>query len=571
MFEVKATELAAQHYPFNGEAPTSMGNDHFLYMGYNIDGTQQSNPVVDAEIKEFNGVSYILKKLQNEESINFDTKNYIVYSVVPQELSIDYAYKNIRNYYDANSVKDLDINYDQLPPQLNEGKPTSPVNSVPEQTVVPGNNDQVFVINSALYIPNLPNSPGLHDGATANVYWSVDPYINRQGYQPNGPNYHMIGYGWSVESRDINKSIYLQNLTNDGGTSLGAVFVEQAQPPFNYFKKLVQHQYSVDNYLNTIDANKATYPFPKPNWLKHGIYMPLNPMPGFQRNFIRWYTPWGAWNLLNNTSDIFVRSDGSVELPAYQQDGTWKMYPLVRQTWDGTQRFTVINQTDNIVSEVHTSYPGDENYYPGTVFLPDSAGVLTSGENYTIYDGTATLRPREPDIWFGLKGFGPKDVAIWDDANKSEPGGQANKPYMAGGNISKDNNGQTVYTCRLQSSNSFMIANLSQEVQNNSYKASFYIDAGDGKYQLVATLFYTWQPWMVKNGKWESNNSGGSMVPQITAVDANYRNLVSYVSLTGGQGVYNGEQNLLGNTAYYYTILDVGNSPNKRFLIQLTN
>ena len=109
---------------------------------------------------------------------------------------------------------------------------------------------------------------------------------------------------------------------------------------------------------------------------------------------------------------------------------------------------------------------------------------------------------------------------------------------MAGGNISKDNNGQTVYTCRLQSSNSFMIANLSQEVQNNSYKASFYIDAGDGKYQLVATLFYTWQPWMVKNGKWESNNSGGSMVPQITAVDANYRNLVSYVSLTGGCLLY---------------------------------
>ena len=43
--------------------------------------------------------------------------------------------------------------------------------------------------------------------------------------------------------------------------------------------------------------------------------------------------------------NLFVRNDGSVELPAYQDGRTYKFYPLVTQNWDATQRYTVINQT----------------------------------------------------------------------------------------------------------------------------------------------------------------------------------------------------------------------------------
>jgi hypothetical protein len=331
----------------------------------------------------------------------------------------------------------------------------------------------------------------------------------------------------------------------------------------------------------------ATYPFPNPVWLQNGVYTHFQPMPGFQRNLLRYYTAWGSFNLLNNTSGLFVRNDGAVELPAYRDGRTYKFYPLVIQNWDATQRYTVINQTNNVIPMAYTDYPGQEKYFASNTFLPGKAGVLPAYSQYEVYDDVG-LDPRQTDLFVGLKGDRPQDVMFWDQAPQgdppvaTEPGGQANKPYMMGAD-SSIRGGLMTYTCRLQSANSFFVARLAQtQVQGKVYQAEIYVDEqGTGNWVLVARLGYQWQPWTISDaGLWQASPDNlGAGVPSISAVNPTYMNLINTSVGTSwspagramgwtGRLYQTGDANSLGAAPQIYTIsLSFNNLPNVRCLV----
>ena len=101
---------------------------------------------------------------------------------------------------------------------------------------------------------------------------------------------------------------------------------------------------------------------------------------------------------------------------------------------------------------------------------------------------------------------------VWDQAfegtTPTEPGGQANKPYMMGAD-SSTRGGLLTYTCRLQSANSFFIARLtSAQLASKLYAAEIYLDPqGDGNWELVARLNYQWQHWTISDsGIWTTSS-----------------------------------------------------------------
>ena len=519
--------------------------------GYYPDGTLVSDPVVDAGKATVAGQAYNLKKLANiqDDFIDFGGNRYVVYSAVPQVMAIDYAYQLTGRYYDQADLDTRAFDFPSTAPRtINDGRPTT---YAARPSVSNDTKDYVYVTTPAagagLYIPNLP-SAGAHDGLTDNVYWTVDPYLDTAGYSPAGPTYHLEPYGWAVDARTVDDSIYIYDLDSDGLTSSGTTFLppnptappHQTPPPainptkpFNTWLHLIQGHDANKNawwpLLHPAIANVKTWPFPSPNWtydpatLDGGIYFPYQPQPGFQSNTVRYYTPSGSWNLVENTTGLYVRSDGSVELPADPK--TDKPLPLVTQTWDGYQRFTAINSLPGrVVPSTMDQYPGSEVYFAGNAFLPGMAGVWSAVKDYTVFDGKSTgtasdqLSYRRPDTWLGLAGDAVAEAMQWADApvdgNPTEPGGQANKPYIA--DVS-DQLG--TYSARVENSNSMMVAELPSLIAGQLFDVSLWVDTGKG-FEQVATLGSRWEPWSLSpDGKWVGRpwvDGLGSVVPTIT-------------------------------------------------------
>jgi hypothetical protein len=519
-------------YPDHGSFPTPMSPSFYQNQStYNEDGSLLSNPVVDASYETHDTILYLLRRLQSKSTLSFQGQAYTVYSAIPAEMTISFAYQNTARYYDKQVLSTGTLDFPSSPPtQINGGQPTT-ISAVADQSPCTG--EMVYLAlpdkNNLLYIPFLQ--------LTRNVYWTLDSYLGQPGYDPQDPIYHLIAYGWALDPQLVNQSIFLQKLNSDGGTSQGVDLIQQAAIPFNYWKHLVEGvDKSGSSYKETLFQKiKATpeYPFPPrqyqtgnyPSWLQYGIYLPIQPMPGFQRNLVRWYTAWGAWNELNNTSDLFVRADGTIELPAYDAGaGNWKRYPLVTQTWDDTHRYTLINTMTQVVPSTYDLYPGSEVYFASNAYLPQKAGVIPAYKDYGIYDSSSPNPTfRQTDLWLGLKGDTPTDVMRWATAEGTEPGGQANKPFMLGADSShRGGSDQYTHTCRLQSSNSFFIARLRQEeAEDKLYSASLWVDSGAG-YQLGATIRYEWQPWDIGlNGTWQSSSDEkGACVPQITVAQS---------------------------------------------------
>ena len=93
-----------------------------------------------------------------------------------------------------------------------------------------------------------------------------------------------------------------------------------------------------------------------------------------------------------------------MELPAVQGPGSvWRYAPIVTQTWDGSQRFTVLNTTRSSIPSTYDDYPGAEYYLPGNAYLPGKAGVVNTYVNYQVWDLTGKLDPRETDPGWGLR------------------------------------------------------------------------------------------------------------------------------------------------------------------------
>jgi outer membrane autotransporter protein len=435
--------------------------------------------------------------------------------------------------------------------------------------------------NSLYFVPNLPNSTGSHNGLTANIYFVGDPFLGKSGYWPNTsswPNgtFHLTPYGWASNPTYVAKDFDVQLLNANGGSSSSDTALFQTTPILrNFWKHTIQgydytYQSGTDpnnpvNYtvkrdiatamVNAIQA-LSTYPFPPGtpsqylNWLyqlatqnpntysMNGVYFHVQPQPGFQRNLLRYYTAWGAVDIYNQSSDLFVRADGTIELPAVKDAlGKWKYAPIVAQTWDGSQRYSLLNLTTGQVPSTYDDYPGYEYYLPGNVYLPGKAGVVTTYVSYLVQDSNG-LSARQTDLWLGLKSDTANDMLFWADApvnnQPTEPGGQANKPYMFGASTFLQNTTWN-YQLRLQSSNSFCVARLaSTDLQGKLYDASFYADLNNGKgYQKASTVSYQWQPWTIDGtGKWAaSTDAYGAGVPQLTFADT----LGGNVSLTVSQ------------------------------------
>jgi len=564
---------------------------------FNTDGTNSLNPVISAGTQTVSSVTYNLQKLQSSDSITFKGQNYTVYSAVPQNMTIDNAYKNSSQYYDPTSLTNIDFT---IPSTINGGNPTALATNQPPNspTASAFTGEKVYLTkaptdpNSYYFIPNLPNSTGSHNGLTANIYFVGDSYIGKPGYAPDTSTYpngapHLTPYGWASDPRYVNMSYQINHLDSTGGGSSGTTTIT-ANNPVNYWKHTIQgYDSSVANITAQIIQGvqgDANYPFPpgtssqflnwlftyqNPNYTQNGVYFHVQPKPGFQRNLLRYYTAWGAADIYNQSSDLFVRADGTIELPAVQNaKGTWQYAPIVAQTWDGSQRFTLLNQTKSQVPSTYDDYPGYEYYLPGNVYLPGKAGVVTAYVNYLVWDSTGALDYRQTDQWLGLKGDGVSDVTTWAYAPVSgqltEPGGQGNKPYMFGAG----NNALGQYILRLQASNSFGVARLlSTDLQGKLYDASFYGNLNDGKgYQKAATISYQWQPWTIdgtSQATWVASPSYGAGVAQLT-----------YANKLGGQVAITADQSSwdsAGRTLPWETVQQVDPSQLSQYGSTLNN
>ena len=332
----------------------------------------------------------------------------------------------------------------------------------------------------------------------------------------------------------------------EGGSASQVTTLADSSDPFNYWLKLISNQsvqykttdgsdvyfpvgaYSdlvLDHVADLKAAGGAGYPFPDPTWLQDGAFMPIQPAPGFQSNLIRWYTAWGAWNLLNNTSGLFVQSDGDVEIPV---DASGNPIPLTTQTWLN-QNYTIINNTSAPIPSSTDTYPGGEIYLAGNTYFPEQAGVMNAYRQYMIFDNQNQLTPRTPDNWLGLKGDTISDVMDWADAGGTEPGGQANKLYMYDVNINQ--NDQISFGFEI--SNSTAVAKQAKaDVADKLYTATVYIDNNDGKgYQNVMNFGFNWEARTLENvsgqPQWQSSATTGALVPWVN-FNVSHKQLADY-------------------------------------------
>lgn len=637
----------ALDYPDKGAYPTPMWGTTFrvadpLNPGatFNDDGTNSTQPVTDAGSVTLGGIKYLLKKLTilppttGSDAITFQGKSYAVYSAVPENMTIDYAYKHAGDpglYYAQDTITTA-IDF-TIPATINGGNATTVTNPPPAAPVLATRTQEnVYTTaapedNSKYFVPNFPNTAGQHNGLTANIYFVGDPFIGKPGYWPDTAawplgTFHLTPYGWALDPRTVAQAYTVFLLDQTGGAGDAHVIYEATPALRNVWKHTIQgfdkisddpEHYPADPAHYTVPRDlKApffaaiktdpNYPFPAkahqsgdyPSWFRDaGSYFHVQPMPGFQRNLLRFYTSWGAYCLYNQTSDLFVRADGTIELPAVHTDSGWRYAPIVTQTWDASQRYTVLNLTSGPIPSTYDDYPGAEYYLPGNLYLPGQAGVMMAYVDYLVQDLNG-LSPRETDLWMGLKNDGAKDMLFWGDAPVNnvltEPGGQANKPYMFGASTRLE--GVTrYYYCRLQSSNSFPVARLTQSaLAGKLYDASFYVDAADGQgYRRIATLRYQWRPWTIDaSGNWAKINDGyGAYVPQLVYA----HNAVSGVAIQAAKGLtwdptarklkYDVPQNVTGNLQDWQNALTkppveylaTGHTTNAgaKFLIVLSN
>ena len=236
-----AQSLAAD-YPDKGAYPTPMWGTAFRVADplnpsatFNDDGTNSKQPVTDAGSVTLGGIKYLLKKLTlippttGSDAITFQGKSYVVYSAVPENMTIDYAYKHAGDpglYYAQDAVTTA-IDF-TIPATINGGNATT-VNNPPPAAPVLATRTQENVyttappeVNSRYFIPNLPNTAGQHNGLTANIYFVGDPFIGKPGYWPQTADwpkgtYHLTPYGWALDPRTVAQAYTVYLLDQTGG------------------------------------------------------------------------------------------------------------------------------------------------------------------------------------------------------------------------------------------------------------------------------------------------------------------------------------------------------------------
>ncbi len=485
----------------------------FQYAGYNTDGTSVKNPVVfDSLYSPGNGLTYLLKRLAQNISIDFYDTTYTVYSAVPDYMTINYAYTSssfYSDYFDSNQITTNNIPALIPAAQLNGGQrslyapDTSSYENWPVWRIY--NTD-----DSKFYLPNLCNTvDALHDGLTENVAWTVDPNYQSPFYAISNSDYtgsHLIPNGWSFIPGNIQAELVWRNIQPDGGTE-GTYYAIQQETGRNAVLDEIQGSYPLMGPGNTIQSLIATpWPFPvlPTTWLPYGIFLSYQACPGFQKNTLRKYTPWGTVTDFTNTSGVFVRNNGDVEIPyppvpgTTDQVGAQSPCPLVMQTWDGEQRFVILNLTSQVIPSTTDDYPGLEYYYMGNSYLPQMAGILQFNKNYAIDDNVQPAHMRASDCWLGYRGDQTEDVMNWITGNGQDPGGQGRKPYMVNGAqwlVNNPSGGliKSYHVSLLCSNSFFQILIPDAQAVNTMYTATLYVDPRQGTYYPVCSLSYTYQ------------------------------------------------------------------------------
>jgi len=462
--------------------------------------------------------------------------------------------------------------YRTVPHTLNSGKPFD-LNTLPKENSLGANTsdntpEQVKVVKSGYYLPYvIDNNFTQHNILTDNVVWTTDIRMDFRTAIPNSETAHLLPYGWALDAGDANSSLSVYQLKADGGSNHGTTVLGNDSQPSNSFMKIFTNnpcQYKVAdksfpkgqyrtmayNYIkNTLMAGGGPgYPFPDPVWLQNGTFSPMQPMPGFQRNLIRWFTPFGSFNLINNTSDLFIRANGDVEIPV-QANGM--PYPLVVQTWTD-QKYVILNNCDEPIPSSTDTYPGGEIYLAGNTYFQHAAGIMTSYKSYMFYDGDSfthnnALTPRTPDNWLGLRGETMSAVMNWADANNTEPGGQADKPYMYAVNVHPDGTSFLEF----KHANSAPVA-IQSNNNGNLYNAKIYIDQdGASGYQLLVTFTCVWQQMTLQPGTnnipiWTASTDPGqgAIVPGIKDFDSAFASQLGFglnafagTGISGARGV----------------------------------
>lgn len=515
-------------------------------------------------------------------SISFPTASdtsYTVYSTVPETMTINYGYANPYGYFDGGQLANWK-NGTVTPPSgdslINCGEPTATVSATSTSgdgtpVLLASNNSSQCAAYSQFYIPNLSNTKSTdgskdldHNGLTENIVWSTDEYLAIPYDNAQYPAaQHLFQNGWAFDPRNVGQDIFWNNMNNVASNGPPVDFVQTQPNAGNALLWTIAGKYWCDSPVtckttdytgisNPVKQN-SQYPFPDPTtWLKNGAFLPYQPAPGFQRNLVREFTPSGAFTILNNTSGLFVRKDGSTEFPL---DRNGKPYPAVIQTWNSDQQFVMVNRTSGAVTATNDSYPGDEVYYLGNTYLPGQAGVITHWAYYpwTSLDTGGQFGPaylngsvkhnfdqRASDGWLGMKDDLPEDVLAWNNATQVGQidtvliGGQARKPYMFGAGEQFGSIGQVQqnkntpfppsnvdirHIIQMEHSNSFHLwrvknADGTAMQQSNLYKTSLYLSDPNGNYVWIASLSWAFEPnWGFANDAqpvvWASNKNDG--------------------------------------------------------------
>ncbi len=563
-----------------GNAPliAPLSPDTFLTTGLNPDGTLASNPVIDRGTILFDGLTYNLRSLSQGDSITIGTgKNQfsaVVYSMVPVMATTDFAYAHLKEFYlddSKNTVHPDLMPATSQPGTINKGSKSS-VGPAPTASAYDPNTPVYLTSNNAtdnafFFLPNLPNGRNAngytdHLGLTENVSWTFNPFLYTfldKTYDTG--LFWRFCHGWASPSENANQTVQWNRMD---ATNLNAANPGGAAPlqlAANAGQDLVSATIMAlsttspgalatlfSGWVNTgANQDNSTWTSVQqlPSWLAFGAFVTYQPMPGFQCNLLRQNTPAGTYTMAENTSMLFVRNTGQVEIPAASSGTTVSgPVPLVLQTWTD-QRFAVYNALTQAVPSTQDQYPGEEYYYLGNTYLPGKAGLVNRWTHYprmTLVSATGVAQPdeRDTDCWLGLRGDQPWDVMAWmqgyivppgilpqpNDLGYLEQGGQARKPFMLGASqqVTSPTNASVLETLRLENSNSFWWVQVPKTDSSlkQMYAATLCLDPdGSGAlgYLPVAKVWWKWVPqsFALQSGSytWTAQVSQlGSWVPQ---------------------------------------------------------
>ena len=265
-------------------------------------------------------------------TVHFGDAVYPIYCNVPQLMNAQEVYPLIQ----AKNPQLINARY----PALNELPPLILPNTlsvgVTESQANP--NEMVRLINTNGWLPNVP-------GLTDFIAFTPDYGLLTRG---PGREYGVVSLGWPYLSGFASKQLLAFQIAPNGigyeNIYAQKHYVTQFQ---DAFVGLMRGAYDIKDAVQFIGKTGlyahigSPSPYPAPSWLNHGVYLRISPYCGFRSNLKRWYTPLRINAILNNTSGLFVRYNGMVEVP-------------IEQNVNSVVNIQVINpSTDDIVA----SYP----------------------------------------------------------------------------------------------------------------------------------------------------------------------------------------------------------------------